>query len=92
MGATFLYSGNIFFNKFFISLVETHSLFSGNCFFDQSFFLLVETIIGNWGKHFLKKEHNFASDNQTAVSCCQWKHFLLQIEHNSKSLPLQLDN
>ena len=63
MGATFLYSGNIFFNKSFIRLVETHSLFSGNSFLSTVLFLLVETIIGNWGKHFSKKEHNFASDN-----------------------------
>ena len=42
MEATFRYSGNAFFNKYFIRLVETNFLSSGN----SPFFLLVEAIIG----------------------------------------------
>ena len=47
MEATFPYSGNAFFNKSFIRLVETEFLPSGNSFFFiRAIFLLVEAITG----------------------------------------------
>ena len=47
---TFPYSGNAFFNKSFIRLVETDFLSRGNCFFISAIFLLVEAIIKVMGE------------------------------------------
>ena len=52
---TFPYSGNAFFNKSFIRLVETNFLSSGNCFFISAIFLLVEAIIKVMGETVLKE-------------------------------------
>ena len=46
--ATFLYSGNAFFNRSFIRLVEKN--FQSICFFIRAIFLLVAAIIGIRGK------------------------------------------
>ena len=61
--ATFSYSGNVFFNKSFIRLVEMDFLSSGNSvFLIRAIFLLVEAIIGiRGGKQFSKKELIIAS-------------------------------
>ena len=60
--ATFPYSGNAYFNKFFIGLVETDFLSSGNsAFLIRAIFLLVEAIIGIGRKQFSKKQLIIAS-------------------------------
>ena len=62
MEATFSYSGNAFFNKSFIRLVETDFLSNENgVFFIRYIFLLVESVTGIRGKEIAKKEFILAS-------------------------------
>ena len=75
--AIFPYSGNTFFNRSHIWLVEADFLSGGNCFLIAAIFLLVEAIIG------IREESVFKGK----AYYCQWatdflasgNHFLLYI-------------
>ena len=59
--AAFPYSGNVFFKKSIIHLVEMDFLFSENSVFDQSYFSASGNHYLNRGKQFSKQELIFAS-------------------------------